>query len=365
MAHALLRAQVTMRHHQPALPLTYAPAPARPASPSPPRKARAERRRWSFHLGRLFGIELRVHFTFLLLLAWIGMSSWLQSHDTALVIEGVVYVICVFAIVVLHELGHALTARRFGIPTRDITLLPIGGVSRLEHMPTVPSQELLVAVAGPAVNIVLAAVLFGVVLLMGKSGGDGVSRLSLVGGPFVAKLVWTNLALAVFNLVPAFPMDGGRVLRAIVATRTDRVKATDIAAAVGKVIAIAFGILGTIYNPLLVFIALFVWAGAQEEARMEHVKASLSGLAVHDAMIPLDGDLTTEARVAPEVPVVREGDSLETALTVLQQSGRRNVPVVRDGHLVGMLPMENVAAMLQLRERNRQALAQEQEEQDR
>jgi Zn-dependent protease len=320
-------------------------------SSSQPRKPRAARRRWSFHLGQLFGIELRVHVTFLLLLAWVGVSHWLQGHDAAFVAEGVGYVVCVFGIVVLHELGHALTARRFGIPTRDITLLPIGGVSRLERMPTVPSQELLVAIAGPAVNVALAVVLLGVMALIGAS--DGVSRLSLVGGPFVAKLMWTNVGLAVFNLIPAFPMDGGRVLRALVAIRADRVRATDIAATVGKAIAVAFGILGTLYNPLLVFIALFVWAGAQEESRMEHVKASLSGVSVQSAMIPFDGELATQATVAPDVPVVEEGDSLESALSLLQETGRRTLPVVRDGHLVGMLPVENVADMLELQERNR------------
>jgi Zn-dependent protease len=343
------------------------PALARPevsASSSPTGKDGARPKppsRWSFRLGRLFGIELRVHATFFLLLAWVGMMSWFGGHDLVATAAGVAYVLSVFAIVVLHELGHALMARRFGIPTRDIILLPIGGMSRLERMPTEPAQELLVAFAGPAVNVVLALLLLGVTLIL----DTGASRLSIASGSFAAKLLWTNVGLALFNLIPAFPMDGGRVLRALVAIKADRVKATDIAAAVGKVVALAFGILGTLFNPLLVLIALFVWTGGQEEARMEHVRASLSGVSVSRAMIPVADALGADrlfadgagrvllSAMAPDVPVVKESDSLETAFKLLEESGRRTLPVVRDGQLVGMLPVENVAYMLELREKTR------------
>jgi Zn-dependent protease/CBS domain-containing protein len=325
----------------------------------------------------------------------------MHGHDLAIALGGVAYVVAVFAIVVLHELGHALTAQRFGIATRDITLLPIGGVARLERMPTKPSEEFLVAIAGPAVNVALAGLLFGVLVAMGASGD--VTRLELVGGPFVAKLMWTNVGLAVFNLLPAFPMDGGRVLRALIASRTDYVRATDIAARVGQAVALGFGLIGLFSNPFLVFIALFVWVGAQGEAQAAHVKASLAGVPVSRAMV------TTFAAVAPEepvatvvehmlagfqedipvingrgalvglvgraevlraamegsssrpvasvmlegVPAVRESDSLDFALERLQESGRRSVPVVRDGELVGMLPIENVAYLLQVQDRAR------------
>jgi Zn-dependent protease/CBS domain-containing protein len=360
--------------------------------------------RWSWHLGSLFGIEVRVHATFVMLLAWVALSHVMHGHDVGVALGGVAYILAVFAIVVLHELGHALTARRFGIATRDITLLPIGGVARLERMPTKPSQELLVAIAGPAVNVALAVLLFGVLTAMGAASDVG--QLSIVGGPFLAKLMWTNVGLAVFNLLPAFPMDGGRVLRALVALRTDYLRATDIAASVGQAVALVFGLVGLFSNPFLVFIAFFVWVGAQEEATMVHVRASLAGVPVARAMIP---DVATVAPTQPvsdvvqhmlagfqddlpvvddgalvgvvgrtealrgaiegnanapvssimvrTVPTVRETDPLDKALDRLQESGRRSIPVVRDGLLVGMLPVENVAYLLQVRDRARTAAA--------
>jgi Zn-dependent protease/predicted transcriptional regulator len=345
-----------------------------------------------------------VHATFLVLLAWVALSHLMHGHDAWTAASGVAYVVAVFAIVVLHELGHALTARHFGIATRDITLLPIGGVARLERMPTEPSQELLVALAGPLVNVALALLLFGVLAVMGVT--SDVTQLALVGGPFLAKLMWTNVGLAVFNLLPAFPMDGGRVLRALVALHTDHVRATDIAARVGQAMALAFGLVGLFSNPFLVFIALFVWVGAQGEAQLAHVHASLAGVPVSRAMItnvvvvsPDDpvasvvqhmlagfqddipvvqaGDLVgilgrkevlkaalegapsvpVSSVMAAPVPVVRENESLDGALERLQESGRRSIPVLRDGQFVGMLPIENVAYLLQLRERNRAAMA--------
>jgi Zn-dependent protease/predicted transcriptional regulator len=378
--------------------------PGAPTAPLHRRDSSTHHGRWSWHLGRLFGIEVRVHATFLVLLAWVAFSHVLHGHDLGVALGGVAYVVAVFAIIVMHELGHALTARRFGIATRDITLLPIGGVARLERMPTKPSQELLVAIAGPAVNVVLAVLLFGVLSAMGAAGD--IAQWSIVGGPFVAKLMWTNIGLAVFNLLPAFPMDGGRVLRALVALRTDYLRATDIAASVGQAVALVFGLVGLFSNPFLVFIALFVWVGAQEEAAMAHVRASLAGVPVSRAMIPsvvtvapdepmvnvarqmlagfqddvpvVDGGAVVGIvgraevlRVAVEgnanvpvssvmvrtVPLVSESDSLDAALEWLQESGRRSIPVLRDGLLVGMLPIENVAYLLQVRERTRAAVA--------
>jgi Zn-dependent protease/predicted transcriptional regulator len=360
--------------------------------------------RWSWHLGSLFGIEVRVHATFVMLLAWVALSHLMHGHDVSVALGGVAYILAVFAIVVMHELGHALTARRFGIATRDITLLPIGGVARLERMPTNPSQELLVAIAGPAVNVALAGILFGVLAVMGAATDIG--QLSVVGGPFLAKLMWTNVGLAVFNLLPAFPMDGGRVLRALVALRTDYLRATDIAAAVGQATALVFGLVGLFSNPFLVFIAFFVWVGAQEEAGMVHIRASLAGVPVSRAMIPgvvavapmqpvsdvvqhmlagfqddlpvvddgalvgvvgraevlrgaVEGDANAPVSsiMVRAVPTVRETDSLDTALERLQESRRRSIPVVRDGLLVGMLPVENVAYLLQVRERARTTAA--------
>src|SRR5437868_14257143 len=150
-------------------------------------------------MGRVAGIDLYVHATFLLLLAWIGIQE--SAQGVAAVAASMLYIVALFAIVVLHELGHALTARRYGIRTRDIILLPIGGVARLERMPRDPRQELLVALAGPAVNVVLAGVLL--VLLLVGHGVFAWSEVAAVGGDFLSKLMWVNVGLAVFNLLPA------------------------------------------------------------------------------------------------------------------------------------------------------------------
>ena len=166
---------------------------------------------WSWRIGRIAGIDVYVHPTFLLLLAWVAWSHYSEHGSVAEAFYGVVFIIALFGIVVLHELGHALTARRYGIRTRDITLLPIGGVARLERIPEVPSQELAVALAGPAVNVVLAVAIYAGLAVMG-----GLSSLNDVlkgGGGFWQQLFWVNVSLVVFNMVPAFPMDGGRVLR--------------------------------------------------------------------------------------------------------------------------------------------------------
>src|SRR5688572_19684180 len=167
---------------------------------------------WSWRIGRIAGIDIYLHFTFLILLAWVALSHFLPEGDVAGALVGITFILALFGIVVLHELGHALAARRYGIQTRDITLLPIGGVARLERMPEDPKQELVVAIAGPLVNVVLAAAIY--VGLWLSSGLTGVTDATRVGGGFLSQLFWVNVALVAFNALPAFPMDGGRVLRA-------------------------------------------------------------------------------------------------------------------------------------------------------
>jgi Zn-dependent protease len=208
--------------------------------------------RWSYTLGRIAGIPIRVHLTFLLLLAWAALTEG--------GLGGVLFTLVVFGVVVLHELGHALAARGFGIETRDITLLPIGGVARLERMPRSPFQELIVALAGPAVNAGLALAAVGALVVVAASP-------NLVAfAPFLIKFLFVNVGLGLFNLIPAFPMDGGRAFRALLAMRTSFARATRIAARTGRWLAGALALVGLFVSPALVFVAAFVWlAGRQEE----------------------------------------------------------------------------------------------------
>jgi Zn-dependent protease len=230
--------------------------------------------RSSLKLGTLFGIPVYLHWTFLLLMGFVAFS---QSTLSA-AFSGVVFVSAIFACVVLHEFGHALAARRYGIGTRDVTLLPIGGLARLERMPDDPRQELVVALAGPAVNVAIVGLLGVWLFLAGIGPAVG---LSLSGGSFAARLLSINLALVVFNMLPAFPMDGGRVLRALLAERMSYVRATDLAAAIGRGMAMLFGLVGLLWNPMLILIALFVWTGAGQEAQMVRQRAAFGDRQVY------------------------------------------------------------------------------------
>ena len=278
--------------------------------------------KWSWRIGRLAGIDVYMHVTFLILLAWVGISHYRLRQSMVDVVSGLGFIVALFAIVVLHELGHALTARRFGIRTRDITLLPIGGVARLERMPKDPKQELLVALAGPAVNVVLAGILLLVTLPVAAIAP--VAEFGLVGGNLLVKLIWVNVGLAAFNLIPAFPMDGGRVLRALLAMRMDYVRATEIASGVGQALAFGFGFFGLLYNPFLVFIALFVWMGAAAEASSVQIKSALGGIPVSKATI------TDFRSLSPH-------DSLQQALEHVLAGFQHDFPVVEQGRLVGVL----------------------------
>jgi len=276
----------------------------------------------SWRIGRIAGIDVHLHFTFLLLLGWVAVSHYLQRQSWSDALGGLGFTLSLFTIVVLHELGHALTARRFGIRTRDITLLPIGGVARLERIPEKPKQELLVALAGPAVNVVLAGLLFGMLVVGAEL--SAAKEFKLVGGHFLAKLMWINVSLAVFNLLPAFPMDGGRVLRAVLAMRMDYVRATNIAASIGQGMAWVFGFIGLFTNPFLMFIALFVWMGAAQEAGLAQMKSVLAGLPVSRLMM-------TEFRT------LMPGDTLSRAVEHILSGCQQDFPVVEGGRVVGVL----------------------------
>jgi Zn-dependent protease/CBS domain-containing protein len=348
--------------------------------------------RWSWRIGALAGINIYVHATFLLLLLYIVIASWSQKHDLAAAVSAVVFILALFACVVFHELGHALVARRYGVPTRDIILLPIGGVARLERMPEKPREELWVALAGPAVNVLIAAGLFA------WSGALGIrpelQHLRLISGNFVERLMVVNLWLAGFNLIPAFPMDGGRVLRALLGTRMDHVRATLMAAHVGQALALVFGLVGLFADPFLVFIALFVWMGADAEAStvqgrtlggvpvqrvmltdfrtlqpddtlaqaVDHVLAGFQhdfpvmfgdrvlGILTREDLMKALAQRGSDAHLRDimrrEFPVVDSHDMLERALPLLRSSGLRSIPVEHEAQLVGMLDLENVAEFL-------------------
>jgi Zn-dependent protease len=283
--------------------------------------------KWSIPLGRVAGIRLDMHVTFLLLLFWIGLQHWRMDPTLIAVARGVGFILLLFGCVVLHELGHALAARRYGIPTRDITLLPIGGVARLERMPEDPRQELVVALAGPAVNVVIAALLFVGLALRGAPDPVAleVTEASVVRGGLAERLLFVNLMLVVFNMLPAFPLDGGRVLRAGLAMRMDHARATRTAAVIGQGMAVLFGIVGLMGNPLLLIIAFFVWMGASQENTQAQMKWVLDGTSVRDAML-------TDFRL------LQDRDDLAHAVQLLLAGSQQDFPVVNaTGTVVGVL----------------------------
>ncbi|NUQ67315.1 MAG: site-2 protease family protein [Phycisphaerales bacterium] len=282
----------------------------------------------SLKIGTFFGIGVYVHWTFLLLLAYVAGSAILRDRGVAGAAHSIVLILAVFFCVLLHEYGHALTARRFGVATRDITLLPIGGVARLERMPREPVQELLVALAGPAVNVVIALLLLPIVLVMGALGAA--TQLPEPGampgfGMLLGQLLVINVVLVVFNMIPAFPMDGGRVLRSILAMTMPFAKATAIAAGVGQVLAGGFVILGILTgNLLLVLIALFVWIGGSAESRHAQEQAGIGAMPVHRAMLTRFRALSAQ-------------DTLDDALRALLAGSQPDFPVVDEGKTVGVL----------------------------
>lgn len=290
--------------------------------------------KWSWKLGEVRGITVTMHATFLMLLAFVVISHWSDAHSVAKTLEGVGFILALFGCVVLHEFGHALMAARFGIKTRDITLLPIGGVARLERMPEKPVQELWVALAGPAVNVVIATVLFAWIRF--TSSFTPLEQLDVTSGSFLERLMMVNVFMIVFNMLPAFPMDGGRVLRALLATRLEYSRATQIAASVGQFMALMFAFMGILGNPFLIFIALFVWIGAAQEATMVTMKAALAGIPVRRAMM-------TDFRS------LQPGDSLQRAIELILATPQQDFPVVENSRVLGILPARELMTALQQR----------------
>ena len=360
--------------------------------------------KWSLRIARVAGINLYVHATFLLIIVWVAVVSYAQARSASATVEAVAFVLALFGCIVLHELGHALAARRYGIATRDITLLPIGGLARLERMPREPRQEMVVALAGPAVNFVLAGII-GIAL----AAFDALPTAEEAAGglSFLARLMAVNVFLALFNLLPAFPMDGGRVLRALLATRMGPLRATQAAATVGQAMAFFFGFVGLFTNPFLVFIALFVWMGATQEAGLAEAEALLAHVPVRRVMVEdapslahdstlgeaveltlrhsqhdfavLEGEkvvgiltqgallsaLSEHGRQHPVAAVMdREFDTatasedLETAFKRLQSCRCSTLPVLAGGRLAGLLTRDNIRAFLSIQNALAEARAQ-------
>lgn len=352
---------------------------------------------WALRLGRVAGTEVRIHLTFFLLLAWLGAEEYKRQGASA-ALQAVLLLCLVFFCVLLHEFGHALAARRYGIRTPDITLFPIGGVARLDRIPEKPREEIFVAVAGPLVNVAIAAGLWLALFGLHLPSPELLSRLH---NTFAGTLLMVNISLVAFNLLPAFPMDGGRVLRALLAMKMGHRRATHAAARIGQFVAIGMGLAGLHYEKLmLILIAIFVFAAAASESGAVELKSATRGLSVSDAMVtkfqtlprnaclgeavdvllqtsqhefPIvdpDGtlrgiftrnDLVTSLRISgPETLVtevmrtdfrsVNPGTPFEDAVQMLQQDGRSVLPVTDEaGRMVGLFTTENIGELLMVR----------------
>ena len=286
---------------------------------------------WSFKLFDVAGTAVRVHFTFFLLLAWIGAAHWTRGGPGE-AIDGIVFILLLFACVVLHEFGHIVAARRYGIRTPDVTLLPIGGVASLERMPEKPSQEIVVALAGPAVNLVIALVL--IVVLGARFDLTQMAQLEQAQTTLIGRMAAANVALLVFNLIPAFPMDGGRVLRALLATGLGYTRATRVAASIGQGLAVVLAIVGLMGNPLLVLIAVFIFLAASGEAGYVQMRDYTRGYLASHAMI------TKFQTLGPQ-------STADDAAQLLLRTTQKEFPVVDGaGTLRGILTHEALIAAL-------------------
>jgi len=282
----------------------------------------------SWHIGSVSGIKITIHWTFLLLIAWIIYRGVSSGSSTTEILWSILFIAALFGCVILHELGHSLTAMKYQVKTRRITLLPIGGVASLETMPDDPREEFVIAVAGPVVNIIIALLLYLVVPLHEYANMDAAEfeqALSTINdGNFLFYMLFANLMLALFNMIPAFPMDGGRVLRALIAMKLDRVRATQIATRLGQLVAFFLLFLGLAYNPILILIAIFVYFGAHGENIMVQQLVLLKNHTVKDAMMT---DITT---FDPD-------DSLDKVVDVIISGTERDFVITKGSLLAGVL----------------------------
>ena len=285
-------------------------------------------------LPKVAGIEIYVHWTFAILIAWIIFTNLRAGLDAVHVGWMVLFVLSLFVCVTLHELGHALAARRYGIKTLNITLYPIGGVASLEKMPENPKHELVVALAGPLVNVVIMLLLLPLISTFDWPDREAQTVFLIDQNSFLPMLGVVNVWLAVFNLIPAFPMDGGRVLRALLAMRMSRVQATDLAATVGKIIAVGFVFAGFYTNPFLIFIGLFIILGAHSEAEMVKSQSFIQGLTARDALMTNFSALDKNQTIGAAVKMLLDGEA-------------KNFLVTDDGAPFGVLNRDHIIRGIQ------------------
>ncbi|MCB0548346.1 MAG: site-2 protease family protein [Phaeodactylibacter sp.] len=292
---------------------------------------------WSLKIARIAGINVYLHWTFLILLAWIFIANLSAGQSTAEALIGVASILALFACVVLHEFGHALAARRYDIQTQKIVLLPIGGVAMLEKMPENPRHELVVALAGPAVNLAIAGILIAYLLLSGQELPfhllKDFSQIDL-NKDFLSYLLLVNGLLFLFNLAPAFPMDGGRVLRAFLSMRYDRATATNIAAKIGQFLAIALVFMGFMGNIWFIFIGLFIYLGASGEANYEAQRSLLSNLTVKDVLMHQYTPLHAWETIGRAVEILLDGQEKEFIVT-------------EDNQIIGTISRDDIIKGLQ------------------
>lgn len=284
----------------------------------------------ALYIGSVAGIRIFIHWTFIILIGWIIFNNLGKGLGGTEILWSILFVLTIFACVTLHELGHALAAKRFRIKTRDITLLPIGGVAQMESIPEKPKEELIVALAGPAVNLVIFALLF---FILPRQAEDLLQFQNIGPANFLYALMFVNMWLALFNLIPAFPMDGGRVFRALLAFRMNRSKATRIAAGLGQFLAMGFVFLGFFYNPFLVFIGLFIFLGAQAEAQQTETQSLLRGFTVRDALLE-------------EVPHMPADATIRNAADRLLQGQNKNFLVKNAGKPEGTIGRDEIIKAL-------------------
>ncbi len=282
----------------------------------------------SLNLGSISGIKIIVHWTFYFLILWVVFDELKRGGTTQSILFNVAFVLAVFMCVVLHELGHALMAKRFGVNTKKITLLPIGGMASLDKIPELPKQELLVVIAGPLVNVVIAVLIYFVVPIKELANINLTENLEtfseLTLQNFLLYLFVVNIGLVIFNIIPAFPMDGGRILRALLAMKINRVKATQIASSIGQIIAIIFLFIGLLFNPFLIFIALFIFLGAYGENQMVLHLSLLKGHTVEDAMMI-------------NITVFKPEDPMDIVVDKIIYGTENNFVIVKDSTIVGLL----------------------------